>query len=83
MNSDYYDDDNYLVMIQKQPFGKAKTLFGCGVFFFIFFGIVGFIASFFTKNTSLAETVRERSLIGISIGILIVISMKLINKYID
>jgi uncharacterized membrane protein len=70
-------------MIRKPPFGAAKTLFGCGVLFFIFFGIVGFIASFFTKNTSLASTARMRSLIGIGLGVLIVIIMKFLNKYID
>jgi len=82
MNCDYHND-YYSVMIQKQPFSKTKTLFGCGVFFFIIFGIIGFIASFFTKNAELAATVRERSLIGIVMGIAIVIIMKLINKYID
>jgi len=70
-------------MIRKPPFGATKTLFGCGVVFLIFFGIVGFIASFFTKNTSLASTVRERSLIGLIIGISIIIIMKLIDKHID
>ena len=70
-------------MQNKRPYGASKVLFGCGVLFFVFFGFIGLVASFFLENKELAASVRSRSIMGLIIGILIVVAWKIIDQYVD
>ena len=63
--------------MRKAPLGSVKAAFGCGVLMIFATGIFGFIGSFFADDPELAATVRSRCLIGMAIGIVMVIALKI------
>jgi hypothetical protein len=62
--------------MKKAPLGSVKAALGCGIILIFTTGIFGFIVSFFAKDPVLAATIRNRCLIGMAIGLIMVIAWK-------
>lgn len=65
--------------MRKTPLGSVKAALGCGVIMIFATGIFGIIISFFADDPELAATVRNRCLIGMAIGVVMVIAWKVYN----
>jgi hypothetical protein len=66
--------------MRKAPLGSVKAALGCGIILIFVTGIFGFVVSFFADDPELAATVRNRCLIGMAIGIVMVIAWKIYSS---
>lgn len=66
--------------MEKAPLGSVKAAFGCGVVLIFVTGIFGIIVSFFARDPVQAAVVRNRCLIGMAIGVVMVVAWKVYSS---
>jgi hypothetical protein len=66
--------------MRKAPLGSVKAALGCGILLIFATGIFGFVVSFFADDPELATAVRNRCLIGMAIGVVMVIAWKVYSS---
>lgn len=75
-----YNNEQELMRMKKAAFGSVKAALGCGIILIFGTGIFGFIISFFADDPKLAAAIRSRCLIGMAIGVVMVIALKVYSS---